>query len=335
MLVDWARIHVISGRGGAGCVSFRREKYVPRGGPDGGDGGRGGSVFLAVSPRVRTLLDCREQPRYLAESGRPGSGNLRSGKDGADLEVPVPAGTAVRDAASGEVVADLVRAGDRFVAARGGRGGRGNKHFATPTHQAPRRADPGEAGEERWLELELKLIADVGFVGPPNAGKSTLLARVSRARPRIADYPFTTLEPHLGIVVLDEERQFVAADLPGLIEGAHRGRGLGLQFLRHVERTRALAILVDASAADPRAEQAAVERELEQYSPALLSKPRLTVLTKADLLPPERHAGAAAAAGLPEAHLISAHSGEGITDLLEKLWKLIATEPADAPALHG
>jgi len=335
MLVDWARIHVISGKGGGGCVSFRREKYVPRGGPDGGDGGLGGSVVLAVSPRVRTLLDCREQPRYLAQNGRPGSGNQRSGKDGADLEVPVPAGTVVKDAATGEVVADLVHAGDTYLAARGGRGGRGNKRFATPTHQAPRHADPGEPGEERWLELELKLIADVGFVGPPNAGKSTLLARVSRARPRIADYPFTTLEPHLGIVVLDEERQFVAADLPGLIEGAHRGKGLGLQFLRHVERTRALAILVDASGEAAQEQLAAVERELEQYSPVLLTKPRITVLTKADLLPPERRAGAAAEAGLPDAHLISAHSGEGVPALLEKLWTLIATEPADEPALHG
>ena len=335
MLVDWARIHVVAGRGGAGCVSFRREKYVPRGGPDGGDGGRGGSVILAVSTRVRTLLDCRERPRYLAEKGRAGAGNQRSGKNGADLEVPVPAGTVVREAASGEVVADLVSVGERLVAARGGRGGRGNQHFATPTHQAPRRAEPGEPGEERWLELELKLIADVGFVGPPNAGKSTLLARVSRARPRIADYPFTTLEPHLGIVVLDEERQFVAADLPGLIEGAHRGRGLGLQFLRHVERTRALAVLVDASGEEPGAELAAVERELEQYSPVLLAKPRITVLTKADLLPPERRATAAAAAGLPQAHLISSHTGEGVAPLLEKLWKLIATERTDEPVLHG
>jgi GTPase len=335
MLVDYAKIHVISGRGGAGCVSFRREKYVPRGGPDGGDGGRGGSVYLAVSARVRTLLDCREQPRYLAANGRAGSGNQRSGKDGADLEVLVPAGTVVKDAANGEVVADLVHAGERFLAARGGRGGRGNRHFATPTHQAPRHADPGEAGEERWLELELKLIADVGFVGPPNAGKSTLLSRVSRARPRIADYPFTTLEPHLGIVVLDPERQFVAADLPGLIEGAHRGRGLGLQFLRHIERTRALAILVDGSSATPREDLAAVERELGAYSPELLAKPRVTVLTKADLLPPERRAAAAADAGLPDAQLISAHSGEGVPALLETLWKLIASEPADEPALHA
>jgi GTP-binding protein len=326
---------VIAGRGGAGCISFRREKYVPRGGPDGGDGGHGGSVYLDVNGRVRTLLDCREQPRYLAEKGRAGSGNRRSGKDGADLVVPVPAGTVVRDSTSGEVIADLVRAGERFLVARGGRGGRGNQHFATPTHQAPRRADPGEDGQERWIELELKLIADVGFVGPPNAGKSTLLARVSRARPRIADYPFSTLEPHLGIVVLDPERQFVAADLPGLIEGAHRGRGLGHQFLRHVERTRALAVLVDASGDSPRAELEAVERELEHYSPALLAKPRITVLTKADLLAPERHAGAAAAAGLPQARLISAHSGEGVAGLLEDLWKLIASTSADEPALHG
>jgi GTPase len=335
MLVDYAKIHVISGRGGAGCVSFRREKYVPRGGPDGGDGGRGGSVYLTVSPRVRTLLDRREQPRYLAANGRAGSGNQRSGKDGADLEVQVPAGTVVKDAATGDVVADLVHSGERFLAARGGRGGRGNRHFATPTHQAPRHADPGEAGEERWLELELKLIADVGFVGPPNAGKSTLLARVSRARPRIADYPFTTLEPHLGIVVLDPERQFVAADLPGLIEGAHRGKGLGLQFLRHVERTRALAVLVDASSATPREDLAAVERELAAYSPELMAKPRVTVLTKADLIPPERHAAAAAEAGIPGAHLISAHSGEGVPALLETLWKLIAPETAGEPAIHA
>jgi len=335
MLVDWARIHVIGGRGGAGCVSFRREKYVPRGGPDGGDGGRGGSVLLEVSAHARTLLDCREQPRYLAASGRAGSGNQRSGKDGADLVVPIPAGTEVRDATSGEALVDLVQVGQRFLAARGGRGGRGNARFATPTHQAPRRAEPGEAGEERWLALELKLIADVGFVGPPNAGKSTLLARVSRARPRIADFPFTTLEPHLGIVALDSERQFVAADLPGLIEGAHLGRGLGLQFLRHVERTRALAMLVDATGASPREELAVVERELERYSPALLAKPRLVVLTKADLLPPERRGTASAEAGLPDAHLISAHSDEGMKALLESLWKLIAQARSGEPALHG
>src|SRR5437667_6483742 len=330
MLVDRAKIRVVAGRGGAGCVSFRREKYVPRGGPDGGDGGRGGSVILAVSTRVRTLLDCRERPRYLAEKGRAGAGNQRSGKNGADLEVPVPAGTVVREAASGDVVADLVSVGERLVAARGGRGGRGNQHFATPTHQAPRRAEPGEPGEERWLELELKLIADVGFVGPPNAGKSTLLARVSRARPRIADYPFTTLEPHLGIVVLDEERQFVAADLPGLIEGAHRGRGLGIQFLKHLERTRALALLVDATGEDPARDAATVVAELAAYSRTLAEKPRRVVLTKADLLPEGLHAGAPRRFGMSDALLISAHTGEGIKALLDALWRDLEVD-ADAP----
>ena len=333
MLIDHARIQVLAGRGGAGCVSFRREKYVPKGGPDGGDGGRGGSVHLVVNPAVRTLLDCREQPRYRAASGRAGSGNRRSGRDGDDLEIEVPPGTVVKDAASGEVLADLVEAGTRWLAARGGRGGRGNAQFATPTHQAPRRADPGEVGEERTLELELKLIADVGLVGPPNAGKSTLLSRISRARPRIASYAFTTLEPNLGIVDLDGERRFVAADLPGLIEGAHRGRGLGLEFLRHIERTRALALLVDVSSESPSADLAMIERELQAYSPALAEKPRVVVLTKADLLPTEAHAGSVARAGVGEAMLISAHSGVGVEDLLERLWDLVRTsQEVEEPA---
>lgn len=320
---------MLSGKGGPGAISFRREKYVPRGGPDGGNGGRGGNVTLRVDPHVRTLLDCREVPRYRAPNGRPGSGNNRTGRDGDDLEIRLPRGTVVRDAASGEIVADLVGPDDTFVAARGGRGGRGNAMFATPTHQAPRRADPGEAGEERWLELELKLIADVGLVGPPNAGKSTLLSRISRARPRVADYPFTTLEPHLGIVRLDEERSFVVADLPGLIEGAHEGKGLGLQFLRHVERTRVIALLVDASAEHPAAEADAIRYELGAYSGALLEKPAITVLTKADLLAPEARPGRPAAAGLPDALLISAHTGEGVQPLLERLWTLM---PAPQPA---
>jgi GTP-binding protein len=328
MLIDQARIHVIAGPGGNGCVSFRREKYVPKGGPDGGDGGRGGSVVLEVDAHVRTLLDCREQPRYRADSGRPGSGNRRSGRDGGDLVVRVPPGTVVREPESGEVVADLVRAGERYVAARGGGGGRGNARFATPTHQAPRRADPGRAGEERWLDLELKLIADVGFVGLPNAGKSTLLSRVTRARPRIAPYPFTTLEPHLGIVALDEERQFVAADLPGLIAGAHEGRGLGHQFLRHVERTRVLLFLVEAGAESPARDLETLEREVSLHSPALLEKPRRLVITKGDLVAPEARAAAPARLGLPGARLISAHSGEGVAALLEELWGLIAADLA-------
>uniref|UniRef100_A0A832I495 GTPase Obg n=1 Tax=Eiseniibacteriota bacterium TaxID=2212470 RepID=A0A832I495_UNCEI len=329
MLVDLARIEVSAGKGGAGCISFRREKFVPRGGPDGGNGGRGGSVVLRVDPHVRTLLDCREQHRYRARPGRAGSGNNRTGRDGEDLEIRVPPGTVVRDADTGETLADLVRPGQRFVAARGGRGGRGNAVFATSTNQTPRRADPGEPGESRRLELELKLIADVGLVGPPNAGKSTLLSRISRARPRIAPYPFTTLEPHLGIVRLDDERAFVAADLPGLIEGAHEGRGLGLRFLRHVERTRVLVLMADASSPSPAADLAAVRRELEAYSAALARKPAVVVLTKSDLLAPEARAGAAAAAGAPEARVISAHTGEGVRELLEALWTML---PAPSPA---
>ena len=324
MLVDLARIHVIAGAGGSGSVSFRREKYVPKGGPDGGDGGRGGSVILRVDPHVRTLLDCREQPRYRADSGRHGAGANRSGKDGQDLIVRVPSGTVVKNAESGEVVADLVSAGDEFVAARGGRGGRGNSHFATPTHQAPRHAEPGGPGEERRLELELKLIADVGLVGLPNAGKSTLLSRISRARPKIAEYPFTTLEPNLGIASLDEQRHFVVADVPGLIAGAHQGKGLGLQFLRHLERTRALAFLIDVTAEDPAADLALLLSEMTMHSETFMTRPRVVVLTKADLLPPEQHAEAARRAGIPGARLISAHSGEGLRDLLEELWTRIA-----------
>lgn len=331
VLIDWARIHVIAGSGGAGCVSFRHEKYVPKGGPDGGDGGRGGSVHLEVDARVRTLLDCREHPRYRAASGRAGSGNRRTGRDGDDLVVRVPPGTLVKDG-EGAVLADLVREGDVYVAARGGRGGRGNARFATPTHQAPRRADPGEAGEERWLELELKLIADVGLVGLPNAGKSTLLSRISRARPRIAAYPFTTLEPNLGLAVLDEERHFVVADLPGLIEGAHDGKGLGLQFLRHVERTRMLVYVVDASGENPAHDLEVLEHEVSSYSAALIERPRLVALTKSDLIAPEARPTTAERLGLAGAALISAHSGEGLRELLERCWSTIA--PPTESAVH-
>ena len=330
MLIDFAEIHVIAGKGGAGCISFRREKYVPKGGPDGGDGGKGGSVVLEVDPHVRTLLDAREHPRYRATPGRPGSGNRRSGKDGDDLVIRVPPGTVVKDG-EGAVVADLVRPGDAFVAARGGRGGRGNAQFATPTHQAPRRADPGESGEERKLQLELKLIADVGLVGLPNAGKSTLLSRVTRARPKIADYPFTTLEPNLGIAALDDERTFVVADLPGLIAGAHEGKGLGLRFLRHVERTRMLLFVVDASSPAPAEDLNVLLREVGNYSPELLERPRLVALSKADLVDPAERATAPQKAGLPDARLFSSQSGENLRELMEACWTVIASANPEEP----
>jgi len=329
MMIDHARIHAIAGNGGRGCISFRREKYVPKGGPDGGDGGLGGSVYLEVDPRIRTLLDCRERPRYRADSGRGGSGNNRTGKNGQDLVVRVPPGTVVRDFETGELLADLVQPGDRFLAGRGGKGGRGNARFATSTNQAPRRADDGMPGEERVLALELKLIADVGFVGMPNAGKSTLLARITRARPKVAAYPFTTLEPNLGIVVLDPERQFVACDVPGLIENAHEGRGLGLQFLRHIERCRVLLFLVDVSSESPAQDLEILERELVLHQPELATRARVVALTKADLLPPEEHAGAAARAGVPDARLISAHTGEGIEALIEELWACMTRSTAE------
>ena len=328
MLFDFAEIHVIAGKGGAGCISFRKEKYVPKGGPDGGDGGKGGSVMLEVDPHVRTLLDAREHPRYKATPGRPGSGNRRSGKAGDDLVIRVPPGTVVKDE-EGSLVADLVRAGDAFVAAKGGRGGRGNSHFATPTHQAPRHAQPGEAGEERKLQLELKLIADVGLVGLPNAGKSTLLSRVTRARPKIADYPFTTLEPNLGIAALDEERTFVVADLPGLIAGAHEGKGLGLRFLRHVERTRMLLFILDASSPAPAEDLNVLLREVGNYSSELLERPRRIALSKSDLLDPAERAGAARKAELPEARIFSSQSGEGLRELMEECWSVIAPRPAE------
>ncbi len=327
MLVDLARIHCIAGKGGAGCISFRREKFVPKGGPDGGNGGRGGSVFFEVDPHKRTLLDCREQPRWKAQGGKNGSGSNKTGRDGLDLHIKVPPGTIVRNMETGEVIVDLVEPGRQVCVAKGGRGGRGNARFATSTHQAPRRADPGEAGQELQVELELKLIADVGLVGLPNAGKSTLLSRITRATPKIADYPFTTLEPNLGIVALDAERSFLVADLPGLIEGASEGKGLGHQFLRHVERTRVLAFLIDASSEDAAATLALLERETESFSLTMAEKPRLVILSKADLLPPEDRADAPARAGMPQALVMSAQTGDGVRPMLEALWShIIAAE---------
>lgn len=318
--IDEARIHVEAGDGGNGAVSFRREKYVPRGGPDGGDGGKGGDVVLVVDDNLSTLQDYRYRTRYEAERGGHGSGNNKTGADGGGVELGVPPGTLVRDADTGEVVADLTEDGQRVVVARGGRGGRGNAAFAHATRQAPRKAESGRSGEERDIVLELKLLADVGLVGSPNAGKSTLLSRISAARPKIADYPFTTLTPNLGVVAPSDGRSFVVADIPGLIEGASEGKGLGSRFLRHIERTRVLCLLVEVLHPDPEAEYRGLLAELEAWSPALLALPRVAVWSKVDVGdPPEDVAFEDAV----ETVAISSVTGEGIDRLVEVLWRTI------------
>jgi GTP-binding protein len=286
VFVDEVEIHVRAGDGGRGCVSFRREKFVPRGGPDGGDGGRGGSVILEADEGLGTLLDFRYRRHYAARRGGHGEGSDRHGANGADLVLRVPVGTTVRERDAGHLLGDLTAHGERLRVARGGRGGRGNARFATPTRRAPRHAEPGEAGEERTLRLELRLLADVGVVGFPNAGKSTLVARLSAARPKIADYPFTTLVPTLGLVRLEEGRSFVIADVPGLIPGAAQGKGLGLRFLRHLERTRLLVHLLDldpATGRDPVEDWRTIQAELLAYSPDLAARPQLVAANKVDL----------------------------------------------------
>ncbi|WP_353683272.1 GTPase ObgE [Thermodesulfovibrio sp. 3907-1M] len=284
--VDYVKIYVKAGDGGRGCISFRREKYVPRGGPDGGDGGKGGDVIIQASCELHTLLDHKYKKTYKAQKGQHGKGSNMKGRDGEDLIIKVPVGTVVKDAETEEIIADLDEEGKQVVVAKGGRGGFGNAHFATPTNQAPRYAQPGEKGEERWIILELKLLADVGLIGLPNAGKSTLISVISSARPKIADYPFTTLNPVLGVVKYGEYQSFVVADIPGLIEGAHQGAGLGHQFLRHVERTSLLLHLVDVSdflESDPVEDFEKIQKELELYNPALTKKPFAVVGTKIDI----------------------------------------------------
>lgn len=324
IFLDEAVVHVRGGRGGNGCVAFRREKFVPRGGPSGGDGGHGGSVYLVGEGRLNTLYHLQFQSIYPAERGRHGMGANRTGKSGTDLEIRVPLGTVVADAESGEALGEILAEGERLQVARGGRGGWGNQHFATPTHQAPRRANPGEEGEERRLRLELKLLADVGVVGLPNAGKSTLISVVSAAKPKIADYPFTTLVPQLGVVASGPlERPFVIADLPGLIAGASQGAGLGHQFLRHVERCRVLVHLVDLAAFEGSAvaDLATVERELAEFDARLIERQRLLVGSKLDAAREERRSELAAAArerGLPYFE-ISAATGQGISAVVAEL----------------
>ena len=323
MFIDRAVVHVAAGAGGSGASSFRREKFVPKGGPDGGDGGHGGSVYLKVDSNLSTLLDYRYHTHWRAERGQHGKGKNMSGRSADDVYLPVPPGTEVRDAETGEILGELVKPDATLLVAKGGDGGRGNQHFATPTHQSPREWEPGEQGEERRLELVLKLIADVGLLGERNAGKSTLLSVISAARPKIADYPFTTLEPHLGVVGLSDNRSFVVADIPGIIEGAHEGKGLGLRFLQHVERTRAVAVLVPIDSPDPQATYELLRREAASYSRELASKPHVVVLTKSDLtsdlspLTPLRTEG-----GAPVV-TISAVARQGIPELLEVLWKTL------------
>ena len=335
--IDEALLTVKSGRGGDGCVSFRREKYVPRGGPDGGDGGRGGHVILHADPQVNTLLDIGRSRTFRAQSGEPGRGKNCTGRTGEDRFIRLPIGTIVRHRDSGELVIDLDTPGMEVVIAAGGRGGRGNTSYTTSTHQAPREWEPGGDSVVLELALELKLVADVGLLGLPNAGKSTFLSRVSAAHPRIADYPFTTLAPQLGIVELDAERRIVVADIPGIIEGAHEGVGLGLDFLRHLERTRVLLHLLDPFERDLEGllhDHRVIRGELSQYSAEFATRPKLTVLNKGDLIPKEDREALrrdlAAAIGEPVAW-ISGVTGKGIPLVLERLWDQIrSTEAAES-----
>jgi GTP-binding protein len=342
LFVDEVDIHVEAGHGGRGCLAFRREKFVPRGGPSGGDGGHGGSVYLVASPHINTLINFRFHPEFEAQRGEHGMGSNCTGHGGADLELAVPIGTLVLEKVPENVdektegdspyrlLADLAEEGQRLLVAKGGRGGMGNARFATSTNRAPRKVQPGEPGEVKDLRLELKLLADVGLVGFPNAGKSTMIARISAARPKIADYPFTTLVPNLGVVRLGEDRSFVVADVPGLIEGAHRGLGLGHQFLRHLERTKVLVHLVDVSSAtgrDPVSDLDIIRQELERFQPTLAAKPQIVAASKIDAVDDESRVTAVAkrAAELKLPFLrVSAVTGAGIPELLEAMWQRLA-----------
>ena len=325
MFIDEAKIYVRSGDGGNGCMSFRREKFVPKGGPDGGDGGDGGNVVFAVDTNLNTLIAFKFRQHFKAERGQQGESSRKHGRNGEDVIIKVPPGTIVRDAETETVIADLSELDDVVIVAHGGRGGRGNARFATSSNQAPRRADSGLPGEEKNLLLELKLLADVGLVGFPNAGKSTLLSRVSSAHPKIADYPFTTLQPNLGIVACGDGRSLVMADIPGIIEGAHEGKGLGLQFLRHIERTKVLLFLVERTSEDPLGDYRKLVDELRLFSEELLEKPRLVALSKTDLLP-EDDASPAPDFGV-ETYVISSVSGAGIDRLIYRLGDLAGHAP--------
>jgi GTP-binding protein len=338
-LIDRVEIYVKAGDGGNGIVSFRREKFVPFGGPDGGDGGNGGSIYLVGDESESTLLSFRYKKHFQAERGAHGKGKNMHGKRGEDLFIKVPLGTQVRlktESGSGALIADIVEQGQQVLVAKGGKGGRGNTHFATSTNQAPRTAERGKPGEEKRLLLDLKLIADVGIIGCPNAGKSTLLSVVSKARPKIADYPFTTIEPVLGVVGIGYG-SFVLADIPGIIEGAHEGRGLGLDFLRHIERTRALIHLIDGSSEDPASDFKKIEAELVLYEANLKDKPRLVAINKIDL-PDVRGRMTELEREFKElgvsVYFISAATGEGVKELMSKAWELVSKAPSVSTQKH-
>jgi GTP-binding protein len=314
LFLDYAEIWVKGGNGGKGCVSFRREKYVPKGGPDGGDGGDGGDVIVRVDPQMTTLLDFRYRRRYNAENGEPGKGAQKFGRRGRDVFIQVPPGTIVKDLAAQKVIADLTRKDQMLIVASGGRGGKGNSRFKSSTLQAPRKAEPGTKGEERRLSLELKLLADVGMVGQPNVGKSTLLSKLSAAKPKIADYPFTTLVPNLGIVSLGDHQSFVLADIPGLIEGAHQGKGLGIQFLKHIQRTRLLLYLLDATSENVKHDYRTLRQEVKLFDPLLSQRPEVVVLNKIDLQSKRRKIRIGD--GRMPVCCVSALTGEGLKELL-------------------
>ncbi len=334
MFIDQAEIEVKSGRGGDGMVHFRREKYVPRGGPDGGDGGRGGDVVLEVKPTLNTLAAFRHVFRYVAEDGQNGGSQNRTGRSAETLVIPVPPGTVVYDAGTGELLGDLTEPGQRLVVCKGGRGGRGNTHFKSSTNQVPRTAERGEPGEEKRLRLELKLIADIGIVGVPNAGKSTLLSVLTNARPKIADYPFTTLEPNLGVAEVDDETTVVLADIPGLIEGASHGAGLGFDFLRHIQRTRVLIHLLDGLSPDPLADYAQINAEMALFDPSLARKPQIVAVNKADQAEVQERWKTLKAKFKKQkvdVRLVSALARTGVRDLLRDAARLLAETPPPQP----